>query len=166
MRVKFLQAVHLKGKDGKGKDYPRGTHEVPEAHLACKHFHNLVKAGLVEDGEAVKTVASVPLHVRQANIAAKLAADGQKKLEASKAAPAAKEAPQPPSKEPSESAGDEGGDVTPESPPADDRAPDSDFEAPADKSEEDLLAEMEAEEAAKQAEKSKAESSKKSKHKK
>lgn len=72
MLVKFKQAVHLKGKDGKGKDYARGTHEVSEAHLMDPFFHKLLKAGLVEDGEAAKVVAPLSLQDRQKALAEKL----------------------------------------------------------------------------------------------
>lgn len=57
MLVKFHQAVHLKGKSGKGKEYPRGTHEVPLEHLTDPHFYRLVRAGMVSDAEAIKTVS-------------------------------------------------------------------------------------------------------------
>jgi hypothetical protein len=54
MRVKFNQAVHLADHKGqKGSDYARGTHEVPDHHIATPYFLALAKDGLVEDGESV-----------------------------------------------------------------------------------------------------------------
>jgi hypothetical protein len=47
MRVKFNQAVHLAGKD-----YPRGTHDVPDEAINHKFFLKLAEQGLVEDGES------------------------------------------------------------------------------------------------------------------
>ncbi len=74
MRVRFHQAVHLKGKTPKkGKDYSRGVHEVPEEHLADPHFHRLIKAGLVDDGEAPRGVAPASFQERQQRLADKLA---------------------------------------------------------------------------------------------
>lgn len=46
MRVKFNQAVHLAGKD-----YARGTHDVPDQVAGHKFFLTLAKQGLVEDGD-------------------------------------------------------------------------------------------------------------------
>lgn len=155
MLVKFKQAVYLAGKE-----YSKGTHSVSEAVLAHKFFHKLIKAGLVEDGEAVKTAAPLSLEERQKMI-----------LEKSAAAAAAvqKNIPTPastvvgsssPSQVDDSPVGSVGGDETPPAP--------SEENAPAAKSDEDLMAEMEAEESAQQAEqdKSKAESSKKNKQKK
>ncbi len=67
MRIKFLQAAHLCGKD-----YAFGTHEVPEAALQDKYFHSLLKAGLVVDGEAAQVAPKSKLDL-QRDLAEKLA---------------------------------------------------------------------------------------------
>ncbi len=70
MLVKFKQAVHLDGKD-----YPRGTHDVPESAMKDSFFHNLIKAGLVVDGEAVKTVSPLSLAEQQKLLVERLMAN-------------------------------------------------------------------------------------------
>lgn len=55
-RVKFNQAVNLKGDQGPGQDYSRGVHEVPDHHLRTPHFQNLLKAGLVEEPDTAAAV--------------------------------------------------------------------------------------------------------------
>lgn len=147
MLVKFNQAVHLKGKTVKGKDYSRGVHEVHEEHLADPHFHKLVKAGLVEDGEAAKVVAPASLQERQRMLADKLA----------KPAPSAKVPSQGQSaQKPAVAAGASQAPVAP--PVADVPAPAVDLVDPAEKLKADQekadaeeLAKMEAEEAAEKA---------------
>lgn len=67
MRVKFKQAVHIGGKD-----YPRGVHEVSEAHLKDKYFHKLIQANLVEDAEATKVVSADSLQDRQRKLAERI----------------------------------------------------------------------------------------------
>lgn len=103
MLVKFKQAVHLKGKTVKGKDYSRGVHEVCEEHLADPHFHKLVKAGLVEDGEAAKVVAPLSLQERQKQLAEKLAPKPKAPIPPKEELPPAADAsaPEAPALEPS-----------------------------------------------------------------
>lgn len=74
MRVKFNQAVHLTGPDGKkGKDYSRGIHEVPAEHLQHPFFHKLIKAGMAVDAEAMPIVSNLTIQERQKMLAERLA---------------------------------------------------------------------------------------------
>lgn len=66
MRIKFKQAVHIKGKD-----YSRGVHDVAQDVLASAHFQKLVQANWVEDVDA-KSVEPISLHERQQRLAEKI----------------------------------------------------------------------------------------------
>lgn len=67
MKIQFLQAAHLDGKN-----YSRGLHEVPEKSLSNRYFHKLVKAGLVYEADAVKIVTPVSLEMRQKELLEKI----------------------------------------------------------------------------------------------
>lgn len=139
MLVKFKQAVHLKGKDGKGKDYSRGTHEVPQSHLESSHFHKLMKAGLVEDGEDARAVPALSFLDRQKKLAETLSKPKAKsKAQPSAVIPSQGQSAAAPA-EPTEAP------EAPVAPPAGE--PSSDDQLPPEKSEDEQLAEMEAEEA-------------------
>jgi hypothetical protein len=68
MRVKFLQAAHFAGKD-----YGKGTHDVPEVVTSHKFFHKMVEAGLIVDVEASEMIAPKSLQERAKDLAEKLA---------------------------------------------------------------------------------------------
>lgn len=67
MRVKFKQAVYLCGRE-----YSVGTHEVPGEVLKHKFFHRLIKAGMVEDGEATPVAQPTSIVDRQKKLAERL----------------------------------------------------------------------------------------------
>lgn len=142
MQIQFKQAVSLKGKNGKSKDYSRGIHEVDSEHLEDPHFHRLLKAGLVLDVEETRVIAPTSLQDKQKRLAEKLA-------KASKTAvPSASKKP-----DPAPSGGEEGSShAALSSPPVVDDPEQKD--PPPELSEEEELAKMEAEEDA--AEKAKA----------
>lgn len=61
MKFQFKQAVSLRGKDGKGKDYTLGFHEVSDDHQAHPFFEKLVKAGLVHEAGVAALAAAKPV---------------------------------------------------------------------------------------------------------
>ena len=74
MRVHFKQAVHLRGKDSKGRDYSPGVHEVPDDHLQSPFFNKLLQAGLVTSTSAdVKTIHAETFQERQMRLAERIA---------------------------------------------------------------------------------------------
>lgn len=63
--VKFLQAVHLSGKD-----YAKGSsHPVTDEMIAHPFFHKMVKAGLIVETEASKVITPESLQERQERLA-------------------------------------------------------------------------------------------------
>lgn len=135
MRFKLLQAVRLP-PGPKGKDYPRGNHELPEDVVGHPFFRKLIDAGLVLEGEAVHTDKPVTNDERKTALLDKVARHAKQKLAGAKASEAnAEKSAQLPSEKVSKP-GSAGGDETPAAP----------AESSAPKSDEELLAEMEAEE--------------------
>lgn len=149
MIVTLKQAVRLP-PGPKGKDYPRGNHDLPEEATSHPFFLKLVAAGLALDGEKAKIVSSLSEQQRSQKLVDKVAAQAQAKANA--AAKAKASVPPVPSQgQPVQPAAPAGALDAPVAPPADSGLSEP---SPADvvppvKSEEEQLAELQAEEDAK-----------------
>ncbi len=127
MKLEFKQAVHLKDVHGKGKDYPRGVHEVSQAVFDHPHskqvLHKLAKAGLIL--EPKPEIAPASFYDRQKKLADKLAAQERSP------------APVPPA--PAAITPESSEEPKADNPPADDSSEPTDAEEPSDDQEDQPL---------------------------